>query len=285
MTLIIATYNENREILFCGDSLITCNSVNGIVKLLSSFRKIKNVPINILIPRIGASGNIIEYDEMHQEHCCMIAFAGSTLVSQHIINNIEGHLKQLRFTYKEGQYRLEMICDDNKNVKDAFWADNMFNQSSPDIFKYLTKDFQISVIEHSIYKAIEDFIKDKERYDKNFFDTQFIVGVSCYRTRSNYLFEIKMDFTYGAPKLIIKEIKPGEIASVGISRYEKNIMEIFKDKSLSIDDSMLKFMCESIDDNEEVDLREIGYPVVLKEFSLFKEKRQMQKSKKKNTYS
>ncbi|EKN3442207.1 hypothetical protein FG445_000844 [Yersinia enterocolitica] len=285
MTLIIATYNKNREIVFCGDALITGNLGLGNVKLLSSFRKIKNVPVNILKPDFGASGNIIRYDGMLQEHCCMIAFAGSTLVSQHIINNIEGHLKQLRFTYKEGQYKLEMICDNNKNVMDEFWSDNMFNQSPTEIFEYLTKDFQISVIEHSIYKAIEDFIKEKERYNKNFFDTQFIVGVSCHKSKTNHIFEIKMDFTDEPPKLIIKEINIGEIASVGISRYEYKLKEIFKDKSLSVDDAMLKFMCESVDDNEEVDLREIGYPVVLKKFDQFKEQRHMQNSKNKNTYS
>ncbi|WP_162975249.1 MULTISPECIES: hypothetical protein [Yersinia] len=145
-------------------------------------------------------------------------------------------------------------------MMDAHWSNNMFNQSSTEIFEYLTKDVQISVIEHSIYKEIEEFIKEKERYNKSFFDSQFIVGVSCHKSKSNHLFEIKMDFTDESPTLITKEINISEIASVGISRYEYKFEEIFKDKSLSVDNAILKFMCESIDDNKEVDLREIGYP-------------------------
>lgn len=287
MTLIIAAHNKNRELVFCGDSLISGNQGQGAVKLLSSFRKIKNIPVNIFKPDIGASGNFIGYYDMHLEHSCMIAFAGSTLVSQHIINNIEGHLKQLRFTYKEGQYKLIMACDENKKIRSTCWSDSMFNQSVDEICEYLTKDFQIGVIEHSINKAIENFIKEEERYDNNFFDTQFIVGLSCYRSNENHIFEIKMDFNYESPRLIIKEISVGEVGSIGISRYENKLKEAFEDNCpdmSNLDDAMLRFMCESVDDNEEVDLREIGYPVVLKKFNQFKEERHQQISKKQNTY-
>ncbi|EML1555504.1 TPA: hypothetical protein QCD44_003490 [Enterobacter hormaechei] len=277
MTLIIASHDQERRILLCGDSLITGNQGNGTVKLLNLFRKIKNIPVNILRPNIDPSGKIISYNEMLQEHCCMIAFAGSTLVSQHIINNIEGHLKQLRFTYKANQYTLEMICDDNTSALNTLWADDMFCQTPSEVFNHLTKELQVKVIEHSIYKAIEDFINDEGKYDRAFFDTQFIIGLSCYKTKKNHIIEIKMDFTEGLPTLLIREIQPGETASIGISRYNEKIPQMFNDKSLSTADSMFKFLSESIDDNEEVDLREIGYPIILKRFDQFKELRNMQK--------
>ncbi len=284
MTLIIATHNKNREIVFCSDSLITGKQDGVSIKLLNSFRKVKNIPVNILKPDIGLAGKITKYYEMPLEHCCMIGFAGSTLVSQHIINNIEGHLKQLRFTYKDEEYKLEMICDDNKTVMDTFWSDDMFNQSPEEILNHLTKEFQIGVIEHSIYKAIEDFIKDEDRYDKEFFDTQFIVGLSCNKSKSNHIYEIKMDFTENVPKLISKEILLGEIASIGITRYNIHLLGMFNNKSNSIEETMLQSMCDFVDNNEEVDLREIGYPIVLKTFNQFKEQRFLQKSKKNSRY-
>lgn len=43
MTLIIASHDQERRILLCGDSLITGNQGNGTVKLLNLFRKIKNI--------------------------------------------------------------------------------------------------------------------------------------------------------------------------------------------------------------------------------------------------
>lgn len=287
MTLIVASHTDDGTIVICGDSLITGNdSLRGRVKLLNGFRKIKNIGINILFPELDLAGKITRYDDMQLGRSCMIAFAGSTLVAQHIINNIEGHFKRVLFTFKDGSYKLIMECEGNHDALSDFWSDDMFTQTPSRVVEYLDRDFQINLIAHAINNSIDSFISENNRYDSSFFDTQFIVALSCYKTNNNHLFEIKMDFSKQKPFLVVREIFKDDMASIGISQYNESIKEFLSDGSDDslIEKKMLKGLCNAIDDSESILLNEIGYPIVLKKFDHFCELRDLQERYRKNPF-
>ena len=288
MTLVVASFADNGAIVMCGDSLITgADDKKGRVKLLNSFRKIKNVPINILQPYLDRAGRVKSYYDIPIPHSCMIAYAGSTLASQHMINNIEGHFKRVTFTCEGGVYKLIMECQGNKNALSTYWADDMFHQSHHEIAQFLDKEFQINLIKHAIERAIDQFISADEAYSKEFFNAEFIIALSCYKTKKNHLFEIKMDFEIdGKPNLIVKEIPMGEMASIGVTRYYEDIRKLLLDSSLelNVEERLSKGVCDAIDDNENISLMEIGYPVALKRFDSFREQRELQKRYTVNPY-
>lgn len=289
MTLIAAAFNNDNAIIFCGDSLITTHSPQyGTVKLTNKFRKIRALEIIINLPVFDNDGKIIKYNETLSELRCMVAFSGSTLVSQHIINTIEGHLRRIKLTHIDNVYKLLMNCEDNSQAEDTYWDEDIFNLTPGDQNRYLTKEFQVHLIKHCIEKIINEFIaQPNDAFHENWFRSDFIVALSCCNTRNNHLFVFRMNFNDRNVTLNIDEIDSNSVAIIGISQYNSVIINKCSPyfNTSHMPSTLLKAVCEAVDDNESIDLREIGYPVVVKVFDQFKEHTDKQKHYNKNPYS
>lgn len=292
MTLVVAGFESDGTVVFCGDSLITTRS-NGIsVKLTSSFRKIIPLEIIVRVPEFSPDGKITRYVDTTSWHRCMIAFAGSTLVSQHIINNIQGHLRRIKYTYDSGEYnysegrqngahyKLIMNCEDNKKVESTYWDEDVFNVPSESANDLLDKAFLIELFRHCIQDVMDKFyLNTSGSFESEWFASDFIVAFSCYKTKRNHIITLKMNFHESAVNLVVEEIDINELAIIGISRYNKVINDSYqKNKStLKTADILFSEVIDAVKDNESADLREIGKPVVLKKFDHHRELRDQQK--------
>ncbi|WP_446924778.1 hypothetical protein, partial [Klebsiella pneumoniae] len=75
------------------------------------------------------------------------------LVSQHIINCIQGHLRQIKYTYDKGEYdyktdtqkgagyKLIMGCEDNKEVENTLWDEDVFVENGEVANNLLSSEF------------------------------------------------------------------------------------------------------------------------------------------------
>ncbi|EBH2782869.1 TPA: hypothetical protein ACTYBD_004827 [Enterobacter hormaechei] len=292
MTLVVAGFEKDGSIVFCGDSLITTKSQGMSVKLTSSFRKIMPLEIIVRVPDFDTSGKIVRYFETESWHRCMIAFAGSTLVSQHIINSIQGHLRQIKYTYDKGEYdyhsgtqkgagyKLIMGCEDNNEVENTLWDDDVFIDCREAANNLLSSEFLVSLVKHCIEKIITEFyLNTDEKFEKEWFASDFIVALSCYKTGKNHLFTFKMEFDDNSVKLVTREIGANELAIIGITRYNNEIHHTYQvnQSSLSTESILFKEVVKAVEDNESADLREIGKPIVFKKFDKHRELRDKQK--------
>ena len=291
MTLVVAGFEKDGSIIFCGDSLITTKSNGSTVKLTSFFRKIIPLEIIVRVPEIDPSGKIINYIESLCQHRCMIAFAGSTLVSQHIINSIQGHLKQIKYTYDSGVYdfsegctkgagyKLIMGCENNNRAEKTHWKEGMFAEPVKNANQLINKNFLRKVFNHCIQKSMNEFyLNINDEFNPEWFASDFIVALSCYETKKNHLFTFKMEFNESEVNLIEKEINNNELAIIGISRYNKEINNAYQSQksTTSTSEILTKEITKAIIDNTGIDLREIGDPAVLKKFDQHHELRDEQ---------
>lgn len=292
MTLVVAGFEDDGSIIFCADSLIT-TKFNGVsVKLTSSFRKIITLEIIVRVPDFTPDGKIIRYLDTTSSHRCMIAFAGSTLVSQHIINNIQGHLRRIKYTYdndkydtskgpqKNDNYKLIMGCENNEKVENTYWDGDVYNVNSETANDLLNKKFLINLFRHCIQEVMDKFyLNSNEVFKSEWFACDFIVAFSCYETKRNHLVTFKMDFHDSGVNLVVEEIHKSKLAIIGISRYNKAINESYKKNKPShkTEDVLFSEVINAVEDNESIDLREVGKPVVLKTFDHHRELRDKQK--------
>ncbi|WP_455916992.1 hypothetical protein [Pantoea agglomerans] len=292
MTLVVAGFEKDGSVVFCGDSLITTKFSGVSVKLTSSFRKIIPLEIIVRVPDFSPDGKIIRYVETTSSHRCIIAFAGSTLVSQHIINGIQGHLRRVKYTYDSGEYdysegrqkgahyKLIMGCENNDKVEKTLWDEDVFNTPAELANELINKDFLIGMFKHCIQVVMDNFyLNTNEFFEPEWFSSDFIVAFSCYETKQNHLVTFKMDFGGSAVNLIVEEIDKDELAIIGISRYNKKIKFSYQEKKADSSTANILFseIINAVKDNESADLREIGKPVVLKIFDLHCELRDKQK--------
>lgn len=289
MTLVVAGFEDNGTIVFCADSLITTRKDGISIKLTSSFRKIVPLEVIVQFPEFSNDGVIVRYINTTSSHRCMIAFAGSTLVSQHIINNIQGHLRSIKVTFEEphyknniyieGKFKLKMGCEDDKKVLDTRWDEDIIWPQS-NASELLNKDFFSKLFKHCIQKNINEFlIEQNDFFNPDWFACEFICAISCYESKRNHLFTYKMEFSDKHANLIEKEIKEGDLAIIGIKRYNKKIIDSYCNSTPPVDVSNILFseLHEAVLDNENADLREIGFPIIQKKFDQYNELRDNQK--------
>jgi hypothetical protein len=147
MTLVIAGYNRgNLEegIYFAADSHITQS--NQI--LVKGFKKVIELPIRV--KGLNFCGNWFNgYLGNMYESSSAIAFAGSSLVAQHLINSMKNHLSELYPTYSDGCYQVVMSCEQKKHLRNNDnYSSEMFLDS--DLDKILTGEYLSLVVCHSI---------------------------------------------------------------------------------------------------------------------------------------
>lgn len=231
MTLVIAGYSydgfEQESIYFATDSNIT--NQNNVV-LVNGFKKVIEIPIKI--QGLNINGNWFNgyYSKPENYTNCTIAFAGSTLVAQHIINSIKNHLSELYPSHRNGEHILAMQCERNKHLRNGYCDEDILLDRH--IQSLITADYISKVVEHSINAVLDEARKHTslEAYFSNY-RAEFLLGIWCPQDRNYYLYkyEIVRDPVLQA---IVKKtvIKKYSIAIIGSDKFKQSYFknEVFK---------------------------------------------------------
>lgn len=231
MTLIIAGYSYDgfmqESIYFATDSNIT--NGNNVV-LVKGFKKVIEIPIKM--QGLNFSGEWFNdyYPKSNNDAVCAIAFAGSTLVAQHMINSIKNHLSELYPSYKNGEYILAMSCERSEQLGNGFYDESMFSDRHLD--SLVNADYISQVVEHSI-SAVLDKAREHTSMRRYFgaYEAEFILGIQCPQDRKNYIYkyEIVRDPILEA---VVKKtsIKRSAIVIIGSGKFKQRYFKnkIFK---------------------------------------------------------
>ncbi|MCF2828619.1 hypothetical protein L3V43_22540 [Pseudoalteromonas sp. L23] len=299
MTLVVAGYNfdqnpwrsidnikENtgirQEGLFAiADSIITSLSSNGHSPLLSGFKKIKEIPVKLWQPYFIGE-NFKSYNNVFLQFECFVAFAGSTLTAQHVIDLISNHLATLRIDFQsgnfetDGKYVVKKICDSNnliKNARSSVYGDDMFIPEKH-YRGILTAEYIAEVVEHSINKALSS--AQKHKLDENSLKemyTEFILGVNCPSSKSDLLIKYTMKQRITLEGMIEvyvvgEKIQEGDVAVIGMtSRFGDLAQDAAKsaiENGLSLKSEMTSFVKKAISEVNAEGSFQIAMPVVVK---------------------
>jgi hypothetical protein len=222
MTLVIAGHSSGgfeEGIYFASDSHITQN--NRI--LVKGFKKIIEVPIRV--KGLNFCGEWFNsYVGNRYQGACTIAFAGSSLVAQHLINSMKNHLGELYPTFYDGSYQIVMSCEQNRHLKQADYDDSMFLDRQLD--PLLTAELVSNVVCHSIeavLKHARQFVNMSQLFSA--YQAEFILGVQCPQTRKYhiYQYEIVPDQELGA-KVDKVEIMQNDLAVIGAKKFKSGAL-------------------------------------------------------------
>ena len=270
MTLIIAGHHLEKGIfentssyeqgLFAvADSNITSN---GFV-LVNGFKKVVEIPI-----RVKGLNFLDEYFNGYvgtrYESACFVAFAGSTLVAQHILNSIKNHLSELYPTHNGTDYELVMSCEKYKHLKNTEYSDHMFLEHH--LNNLLTGEYVSVVAGHSIQAVLEQ-AKKHDGMKKIFsaFQAEFILGVHCPVLKQYQLYEYHILPDEERIAIVEKIVIPkGQVAVIGKRDLFSERAQIRFNESIALgkrtSDEMHKFLAESIDSQNEIGIQDIGKP-------------------------
>lgn len=265
MTLVIAGYSRGeleQGVYFAADSHITQN--NNI--LVKGFKKVIELPVRVKGLSFcddwfnGYVGN-------RYESSCAIAFAGSSLVAQHLINSMKNHLSELYPTYFNGRYQIVMSCEHTKQLKkNDIYSDDMFLDR--DLDGILTGEYLSQVVCHSIEAVLKE-ARIHGSMGRLFvaYQAEFIFGVQCAQTREHqlYQYEIVPDEELGA-KVEYCRIEHDGLAVIGEKRrFRDSALEILKKRlpAEKASDVIFYFLNKSIDDENSIGNYGIGRPSVL----------------------
>ncbi|WP_402721294.1 hypothetical protein [Janthinobacterium rivuli] len=288
MTLVIAGhditldtsrpgYAGNVHGLFVtADSTIT----DGRQTLLSGFKKIYQAPIKVYRPYFNGP-YFQDYFTPRLESNCFIAFAGSTITAQHVLNGINNHLSLLRYGHEDagqavpGTYQILMDCEPNSlRVGGTQWAEDMFMDR--DVEGLLTGEVVARVVLHAIHGALAT--AKQHKIDQRGWDsllTQYVIGTYCEREKRNRLYTVIPSHRREAGVIVdvdvaLHEVPPGELAVLGMQHYKAGAVESF-DKALNarsdVKKAMFEYLNGAIDEVVKNDTREINRPAILSAFS------------------
>ena len=276
MTLVIAGFSydsfDQESIYFATDSVITTPHMGLSRVLLKGFKKVIEVPIRIKLP-LFQRNSFYRYYGNHSETICTIAFAGSTLVAQHLINSITNHLSELYPTYTQGCYRLAMGCEKSLHLcgdydVEGISGDPMFTKEH--LNSLLNPQYISEVVEHSI-SAVLAMVKTYSDISVNFgpYQAEFILGIYCPQDRQYclYTYEIVEDNESGA--IVMKnQIDKKSIAVIGAKKFESEALSIISEENslFKADEKIFKFLNDTIDSENSQGNITIGKPTALFNF-------------------
>ncbi|GAA0655879.1 hypothetical protein [Rheinheimera tangshanensis] len=290
MTLIVAGYRQDNLLLgdetdflpdrkhgifIVADSLVSTLTSIGRQPLLSEFRKVIEVPIQLWEPHFVGE-HFSGYKKVFFTYKCLIAFAGSTLVAQHVVNNISGHLAKLRIDYTdEVEFKcvVRKSCDENNLIKAGFssiYDDDIF-VSENDYRNLLSAEFVADVVEHSINKAFESKMKHViDEQALNAMKTEIILALTCPTKGRDFLYKFHFKtkdlpeggvIAYCEKELILAD----SIAVIGMERvYGANALKTAKkaiQEGPDFQKTMREFVVECVRGDRSF---EIGFPVSVK---------------------
>lgn len=228
MTLIVAGYTGVASwntklydrIFFVGDTLLSQDGrFDKRDRLIEIFKKIRSIPVKVWSPSFDLEGSFRRYFESFTS-TCVIAFSGSALTFGHMINGIQEHLGQLRYTFVDGQFKIVKHCSDQAiQVNHAeFWDDDIVFDSRN--LPALTADFQMEVISHVIRRALKD-VSAHRLLDQSTFNAircQLAVALYCWEARKPALYQVEVVLTDEFPKyatLKYRRLEENEIVVLG----------------------------------------------------------------------
>ena len=300
MTIVIAGYNfrENpwreldnikertgvqQEGLFAiADSIITSHNSNGHSPLLSGFKKIKEIPIKLWQPNfVGQSFQ--GYSSVFMQLECFVAFAGSTLTAQHVIDLISNHLATLRIDYDRKdctsppEYLVKKSCDANtliRNGSSSLYGDDMF---VPEVHynDLLTGEYICEVVEHSIttsLKSAQKYRLDEQALREMY--SEFILGVTCPVSRKDHLVKFTMDRKLnheGVYEVFAKSerVPEGEVAVIGMNNRFGESAQTAAREAIAVGESLRRkmetFVLDAIKEVNDEGSFQIAMPMVSKE--------------------
>lgn len=270
MTLVIAGHSLQKGafgiesdfvdgLFAASDSSIT----SGNITLVSGFKKVVEIPVRV--KALNFCGQWFNgYLGYRYEGGCFVAFAGSTLVAQHIMNSIKNHLGDIYPTYEDGEYKLVMSCERHRHLEQMDYDESMFLDR--DLNGLLSAELISEIACHSI-QAVLDQAQKHDGMKRNFgaFQAEFILGIRCPADNQFYLFqyEILPDDERGAT-VKMDSVSKGELAVIGMKdRYAEEAnthfqMAIKNGKHTA--SAMHKFVLEAVDSQNAIGVFSIGKP-------------------------
>lgn len=272
MTLVIAGHSL-RDMSFGTSKSTFCDGVFFVADssitqkgqlLVSGFKKVVETPVRV------AGLNFLDewfngYLGYNYEGACGIAFAGSTLVAQHIMNSIRNHLSDLKPTYVNGKYQLAMPCEGKKHL-DGYYDMDMFQKHHLGSNYLLTAGFIAGVVEHSVQSVLIQAKKHKTMESMfSAYQADFILGVCCPDTNKYhiYRYEILPSATEGAV-VSMDEVPKGKVAVIGMRiLHEQDANDAFADAvatGRSTGPALYDYLACAIKAQNDIGVFEIGFP-------------------------
>jgi hypothetical protein len=272
MTLVIAGHtlqamfeeesNFVEGLFAVSDTAIT----SGGIILVSGFKKVVEIPIRVKSP-VFCDEWLNGYMGYHYEAGCFVAFAGSTLVAQHMMNSISNHLSELYPTYEDGEYKIVMPCEQTRHLEQGYYDKSMFLVHH--LNALLSAEKLSDIVQHSIQSVLER-AKKHNGMKRNFsaFCAEFIFGVRCPINAHFHLYqyEIISDNNDGA---IAKksEVPQGKVAVIGLRNlYAEQANSAFESaikNGKNTAKEMHHFVARAIESQNEIGVFSIGKPCVL----------------------
>ncbi|MGW8168394.1 MAG: hypothetical protein ACWGHH_00035 [Sulfurovaceae bacterium] len=262
------------------DSAITTNE--GKKTLLTGFRKIYDITAQLWEPSFSPGGDFAGYHNIHSRYKLIVGFVGSTLVAQHILNGITGHLEHLEISCKERlpnllqeiEYIVNLPCEYNVLANRrilTIWDETTFTRV--DFKELITGEFLANSIEHSINASIKS--AREHRLDENEFKqmfTDFFCGVYCPTAMEHqvYIFRMKAKEENGIMIAYTEKEKlpKDEIAVLGMrvdfERIAKNVFSKAIKNGESPIIALENCMSDCIDKVHKRGSSEIDKPIISK---------------------
>lgn len=272
---------EANGLFIASDSVITNSGSSGSIPILGGFRKVYPIQIKVWKPYF-IEEYFNGYKSVHYESECFVAFAGSTLTAQHVLNSISTHLRNIRISIEKNvssatpwKYKIIRHCQKNilEDKQHAAWDEDMFTPN--DYFDIVTGEGISDIIEYSINDALSSARKYKlDEAAFNSMYTEFAVGIYCPTTRSHKLYTFRFSYKIndGILNVYAKkyEVPESEIAVLGMRKeFEVRANKIFKDSIASATPpakELFTFLNDAINEIHEKGSYEIDRPSVLRTF-------------------
>lgn len=228
----------DKGVFAIADSAITTSG--GTKTLLTGFRKVYDMKAKLYKPDFAPNGSFRSYSYIYTELSFIVGFAGSTLVAQHILNSISGHLENLEISFKEKnnfepiQYKINLPCEKNilKNPPIyTEWDDSTFLDS--DFENLLSGEYISTAIEHSINHALKSAKQHRlhmEEFKQMY--TDIFCGFYCpvLKEHQIYIYRMKSKLEDGIFEVYTEKekLEKDNIAVLGMrNRFEEKVKKYF----------------------------------------------------------
>lgn len=213
------------------------------------------------------------------ESSCFIAFAGSTITAQHVLNGINNHLSVLRYGHEgasrgvPGMYQILMDCEPNSlDVGTTRWDEEMFAPS--DMQGLLSGEVVTRVVLHTIQGAMRS--AKEHKIDKRGWESllsHYAVGMYCEREKRDRLYTFTPEHRLEVGVIVdidvtLREVLPGELAVLGMKSHEAAATTAYQAaiaEGADVKQAMFDYLNTAIDEVREKGTREIDRPALLKE--------------------